>query len=303
MRIAILSRISSLYSTRRLKETCLKRGHEAKVCDPLNFAINMDEGCAGLLYRGRKFKTYEAVIPRIGSSITFFGTALVRQFEQMGILCLNSSNSIALSRDKLRSLQQLEKYHLPFPQTIAVFKQGTASYVIDKLGGAPVIIKLVEGAQGVGVMLAETKKVAEAIIETLQSTYQNILVQKFVKESRGRDIRVLVVGNKVVAAMRRLAQGDEFRSNVHCGGRVEKIKLDKVFEETALKAASIMGLNVAGVDMLESITGPKVIDINSSPGLEGVEEATGIDVANAIIEFLEGQYQLKQEREYLTINI
>lgn len=289
MRIAIMSRGPRLYSTKRLVEACKDRGHKAEVLDTVKFSINVESGNPNLLYKNKELGRFDAVIPRIGASITFFGTAVLRQFEQMGMYCLNSSLGIISSRDKLRSIQLLAKHHLGFPQTIFVKNKEMIIPAIEELGGAPVIIKLLEGTQGIGVILADTNKVAEAIIETLQSTRQNVLIQKFVKESRGRDIRAIVAGNKVIAAMRRVAKGDEFRSNVHRGGTVEPVELDEKYEKTAIRAAQIMGLHVAGVDMLEGNTGPQIMEVNSSPGLEGIERATGIDIAGAIVEHLEEQ--------------
>jgi len=253
----------------------------------MEFSINVEKGYPSLLYRNKQLPLFDAVIPRIGSSITFFGTAIVRQFEQMGVSSLNSSFGIISSRDKLFSIQLLARHNLGIPQTIFVKEREAVLPAIEKLGGAPVVIKLLEGTQGIGVILADTNKVAEAIIETLHSTRQNVLIQKFVKESRGRDIRAIVVGNRVVAAMRRVAQGDEFRSNVHRGGRVEKVELDEQYERTAIRAAQITGLHVAGVDMLEGESGPVIMEVNSSPGLEGIERASGVDVAGAMVEFLE----------------
>ena len=289
MKIAILSRDPKLFSTRRLKEACKKRGHEVRVLDFLKFSISVSQGNPSLLYNNKPLGPIDAVIPRIGASLTLFGTAVVRQFEQMGNFCLNSSVGILTSRDKLRSIQLLSRHNIGIPETIFV-KQGESILpAIEQLGGAPVVIKLLEGTQGIGVILAESNKAAETIIETLHSTRQNVLIQKFVKESMGRDIRVIVAGNKVIAAMRRVAQPGEFRSNFHRGGTVEAVKLDEKYEKTAISAAQIIGLNVAGVDMLESDKGPKILEINSSPGLEGIESATGIDVAGAMVEFLEEQ--------------
>jgi ribosomal protein S6--L-glutamate ligase len=235
--------------------------------------------------------------------VTFFGTAVVRQFEQMGVYCLNSSQGIVVSRDKLRAIQALSRHNIGIPLTSFAAQKGTARAAIEAVGGVPVIIKLLEGTQGVGVILAESLKTAEAIIETLQSKKQDVLVQKFVAESKGRDIRAFVVGGNVVAAMRRVASGDEFRSNVHRGGRAEPVTLDPVFESTAIRAAQIMGLNVAGVDMLEGNDGPMLMEVNSSPGLEGIEAATGIDVAGAIVEFMESQVLFPEVdiRQRLTI--
>lgn len=289
MRIAILSRGPRLYSTRRLKEACKARGHDVRILDTMNFSINVEQGNPELLYKNKYFTAFDAVIPRIGASITFFGTAVLRQFEQIGTFCLNSSLGINTSRDKLRSMQLLARHNIGFPQTIFVKQPGSILPAIEELGGAPVVIKLLEGTQGVGVILADSNKVAEAIIETLHSSKQNVLIQKFIGESRGTDIRAIVAGGKVVAAMRRVAQGDEFRSNVHRGGRVEAVKIEERFERTAIRAAQIMGLNVAGVDMLESKDGPLIMEVNSSPGLEGVERATGIDVAGAMVQCLEEQ--------------
>ncbi|MCB9747627.1 MAG: 30S ribosomal protein S6--L-glutamate ligase [Candidatus Omnitrophica bacterium] len=289
MKIAILSRGKRLYSTKRLREACVARGHDVNVLDTLDFSINVEQGKPGLIYKNKNITDFDAVIPRIGSSITFFGAAVLRQFEEMGMFCLNSSLGIITSRDKLRSIQLLARHNIGFPQTIFVKQKKTILPAIEKIGGAPVVIKLLEGTQGIGVILADTNKVAEAIIETLHSTKQNVLIQKFIKESKGRDVRAIVVGNKVVAAMRRVAQGDEFRSNVHRGGKVENVELDERFERTAIRAAQIMGLNVAGVDMLEGASGPQVMEVNSSPGLEGIERASGVDVAAKMVEFLEEQ--------------
>lgn len=289
MRIAILSRSPRAYSTRRLKEAALARGHKVRVMDTLLFSVALSPGAPKLYYRSKEVDSYDAVIPRIGASITFYGTAIVRQFEQMGVFVTNSSHSISVSRDKLRSLQLLSRHDLGMPATFFVRDKGAVLPAIDELGGAPVVIKLREGTQGVGVILAESRKVAQSIIETLQSAKQNVLIQRFVQESRGRDIRAFVVGGRVVAAMRRVARGDEFRSNVHRGGVAEPIELPLEFERTAIRASQILGLRVAGVDMLEGEHGPQIVEVNSSPGLEGIEGATGVDVAGAIIEHVEDQ--------------
>lgn len=288
MKIAILSRGRNLYSTRRLVEAATARGHKARVIDTLRLGIDNEEGDPDLTYRGRPLSHYDAVIPRIGASVTLYGTAVVRQFEQMGVFCLNSSQAISVSRDKLRSIQILSRHKIGIPRTAFVHELSQIEPTIEDMGGPPVVIKLLEGTQGIGVILADTSSVAKSIIEVLQgAANQNVLIQEFVKESRGKDIRAFVVGNRVVAAMRRVAQGDEFRSNVHRGGRVEAVDLDPEFERTALHAAQIMGLRVAGVDMLEGRDGPKLMEINSSPGLEGIEAATGVDVAGAVIEHIE----------------
>lgn len=287
MRIAILSRSPGCYSTRRLREAATARGHEANVLDTLRFAISLEEGEPDLHYKRKPLSDYDAMIPRIGASITYFGTAVVRQFEQMNVFCMNGATGIANSRDKLRSLQMLSRHDVGIPATEFVRHKSDVLPAIERAGGAPVIIKLLEGTQGVGVILAESQKVAEAIIETLQSAKQNVLIQKFVAESKGKDVRAFVVGDRVVAAMRRTAQGQEFRSNVHRGGSTEAIDLDSTFERTAIRATQIMGLRVAGVDMLEGADGPQIMEVNSSPGLEGIEGATGVDVAGSIIEYLE----------------
>jgi ribosomal protein S6--L-glutamate ligase len=289
MRIAILSRARRCYSTRRLREACLARGHDVKVLDTLRFSTVVERGNPDLYYKGRQLSRYDAVIPRIGASITFYGTAVVRQFEQMGVFTLNGSHAITVARDKLRALQVLSRHTVGFPTTTFVRHRDDLLPAIDRLGGGPVVIKLLEGTQGVGVILADTRRVAQTIVETLQSARQNVLIQRFVAESRGRDVRALVVGGRVVAAMRRVAQGDEFRSNVHRGGRTEPVQLDAEHERTAIRAAQIMGLRVAGVDMLESNDGPLVMEVNSSPGLAGIEAATGIDVAGSIIDHIEEQ--------------
>ena len=289
MKIAILSRNPRLYSTRRLKEAALERGHRARVLDVLKFVISLEEEYPDLYYSGKPLSSYDAVIPRIGASITYFGTAVVRQFEQMDVFCANSSLGIIRSRDKLRALQILSRHDLGIPPTEFVRRRQDVMPAIERVGGAPVIIKLLEGTQGVGVILAETDKTAGAIVETLQSAHQNVLIQKFVAESKGKDVRALVVGDRVIAAMRRRAQGGEFRSNVHRGGKAEAIELDPRYGEAAIRAAQIMGLRVAGVDMLEGRDGPQIMEVNSSPGLEGIEKSTGIDVAGTIVEYLEEQ--------------
>ncbi len=289
MRIGILSREPKNYSTRRLKQAALARGHKIKVLDTLRFGIYVEEQQPDLSYLGKSLPHYDAIIPRIGASITFFGTAVVRQFEQMGTYCLNPSLAITVSRDKLRSLQVLSRHDIGMPSSAFVRQRSEVIPAIEEVGGAPVIIKLLAGTQGVGVILADSIKIAEAIIETLQSAKQSILIQKFVAESKGRDIRAIVIGDHVVAAMRRQAAGQEFRSNVHRGGSVEAVTLTPDYERTAVKAAQIMGLKFAGVDMLESDEGPSVMEVNSSPGLQGIESATGIDIADEVIRYIEDQ--------------
>ncbi len=287
MKIAILSCNAQAYSTRRLREACLARGHRVKVLHTLRFSLLVESGRPALFFRNRRLTPYDAVIPRIGASITPFGTAVVRQFEQMGVFSLNSSSAIGTARDKLRAAQILSRHEVGIPPTAFSRDRATVAHSIEAVGGAPVVIKLLEGAQGIGVILAETPKMAEAVIETLQSTRQDVVVQRFVSESRGRDIRAFVVGDRVVAAMRRQATAGEFRANVHRGARASKVDLEPAFERTAIVAAQVMGLHVAGVDMLESADGPQVLEVNSSPGLEGIERATRVDVAGAIALHLE----------------
>jgi ribosomal protein S6--L-glutamate ligase len=289
LKIAILSRGARLYSTRRLKEAALARGHKVRVLDTMQFGIYLESGQPDLTFRGKPINHYDAIIPRIGNSITFFGTAVVRQFEQMGTYCLNTADAIMASRDKLASMQELSTHNVGIAETAFVRNSSDILHAIKTMGGAPVVIKLVSGTQGIGVILAESDKVAEAIIETLGSIKQNVLVQKFVSESKGRDIRAFVVGDRVVAAIRRTAAGQEFRSNVHRGGSAQAVELDPEYERTAVQAAQILNLHVAGVDMLEGADGPVIMEVNSSPGLEGIEGATGIDIAGEIIAHLEEQ--------------
>ena len=294
MRLAILSRAPRSYSTQRLRAAALDRGHEVKVLNTLRFGIDLSGDLPDLQFRGKTLSDYDAVLPRIGHSITYFGTAVVRQFEQMDIYTPNTAAGINNSRDKLRAIQILSRHDIPMPATTFVRDRADILPAIERVGGAPVVIKLLEGTQGIGVILAPTIKVAEAIIETLQATQHNVLIQRFVKESKGRDIRALVVGDRVVAAMRRVASGDEFRSNVHRGGSVEPVELDEQFQGVAVRCAQIMGLKVAGVDMLEGRRGPQVMEVNSSPGLQGIETATKLDVAGAIIDHIDHQVAFPQ---------
>ena len=252
MKLAILSRAPRAYSTQRLRAAAIDRGHKVRVLNTLRFAIDLSGDEPDLQYRGKQLSHYDAVLPRIGASITFFGMAVVRQFEQMDVYTPNTANGIANSRDKLRSIQILSRHDIGIPATTFVRDRADVLPAIERVGGAPVVIKLLEGTQGIGVILAPDTKVAEAVIETLQSTKQNVLIQRFIAESKGRDIRALVVGDRVVAAMRRRAQGDEFRSNLHRGGTSEVVTLDEEYERVAVQSAQIMGLRVAGVDMLES---------------------------------------------------
>jgi ribosomal protein S6--L-glutamate ligase len=304
MKLAILSCGPKSYSTRRLREAAIQRGHNVKVLNTLRFSIDLQRGEPDLYFRQKPLSHYDAVLPRIGASITYFGTAVVRQFEQMDVFCANSSAGIVNSRDKLRSLQILSRHHLGIPRTTFVRDKGDVLPAIERVGSAPVVIKLLEGTQGIGVLLAETVESAESIIELLQSQKQNVLIQKFVAESRGRDIRAFVVGDQVVGAMRRVAQGQEFRSNVHRGGNTEAVTLDEAFNETAVKAAQILGLRVAGVDMLEGADGPQIMEVNSSPGLEGIERCTQLDIAGSIMDYIAGQVDFAEIdlRQRLTVS-
>jgi ribosomal protein S6--L-glutamate ligase len=289
MKLAILSRAPSSYSTQRLRAAALARGHKVRVLNTLRFAIDLSRAEPDLQFRGKSLSDYDAVLPRIGASITYFGTAVVRQFEQMDVYTPNTANGITNARDKLRATQILSRHDIGIPATTFVRDRADVLPAIERVGGAPVVIKLLQGTQGTGVILAPDNHVASAVIETLQSTKQNVLIQNFIAESKGRDIRALVVGDRVVAAMRRQSIGDEFRSNVHRGGTVEAVKLESDYERTAVQSAQIMGLRVAGVDMLESDDGPLVMEVNSSPGLEGIETATELDVAGAIIDYIANQ--------------
>lgn len=286
MKLAILSCGPKSYSTRRLREAALERSHNVRVLNTLKFAIDLDRGSPDLYYRQKALSHYDAVLPRIGASITYYGTAVVRQFEEMSIFSANTANGISNSRDKLRSLQILSRHHIGIPRTTFVNDKRDVLPAIERVGGAPVVIKLIEGTQGIGVLLAETIKAAESIIELLQSQKQNVLIQKFVAESKGKDIRAFVVGDRVVAAMRRVAQGQEFRSNVHRGGVAEAVELTDEYRETAVRAAQILGLRVAGVDMLEGAAGPQIMEVNSSPGLEGIERCTKLDIAGAVVDYI-----------------
>ncbi len=287
MKIAILSQDITLYSTRRLKEAGEKRGYEMKVIDYLRCYMNITSHRPMLVYQGKQLEDFDAVIPRIGASKTFYGTAVVRQFEMMGVFSTNSSQAISRSRDKLRCLQLLAREGIGLPVTGFANSTQDIDGLIDMVGGAPLVIKLLEGTQGIGVVLAETHQAAKSVIEAFRGLDANILVQEFIKEAEGADIRCFVVGEKVIAAMKRQGAAGEFRSNLHRGGTAEKIKLTPEERSTAIRAVKTMGLKVAGVDMLRSNHGPVVIEVNSSPGLEGIETATGVDVAGKIIEFIE----------------
>ena len=286
MKVAILSQDVTLYSTSRLKEAAEKRGHHVKVVDYMRCYINVSTDSPCVMYSGKRLEHFETIIPRVGASNTFYGTAVVRQFELMGVNAANSSQAISRSRDKLRCMQILAKESIGLPITGFAHSTQDTDGLIKMVGGPPVIIKLIEGTQGIGVVLAETYQSAKSMIEAFRGLSAHILVQEFVAEAKGEDIRAFVVGDRVIAAMRRKAAEGEFRANIHRGGKSESVELTSEESDTALRAARAVGLRVAGVDLLRSKDGPKVLEINSSPGLQGIEKATGIDVAGAIIEFL-----------------
>ncbi|MAR91530.1 MAG: 30S ribosomal protein S6--L-glutamate ligase [Pseudomonadota bacterium] len=287
MKVAILSRNANLYSTKRLVEAGENRGHEVHVIDTLRCYMNMATHKPTIHFKGKALEGYDAVIPRIGASITFYGTAVVRQFEMMGVYSVNESVAISRSRDKLRSLQLLSRKGVGMPVTCFAHSPDEIPDLIEMVGGAPLVIKLLEGTQGIGVVLADTAKVAESVIEAFLGLKANILIQEYIAESSGADIRCLVIGDKVVAAMKRQAKAGEFRSNLHRGGTATLVKITPEERTTAVRAARIMGLNVAGVDLIRSNHGPLVMEVNSSPGLEGIEQATGKDVAGMVYGFIE----------------
>lgn len=287
MNIKILSRNSNLYSTKRLIEAARKRHHHVEVIDPLKCDLIIEKRKPSIFYRGKMILETDAVIPRIGASVTFYGTAVVRQFEMMGVFTTTESQSLVRSRDKLRSLQVLSRARLGLPKTVFTNYSKDVGEVIDHVGGAPLIIKLLEGTQGLGVVLAETKNAAESVIEAFNGLQARVIVQEFIKEAGGADIRALVVDGHVVGAMKRQGKEGEFRSNLHRGGSATVIELTDEEETAAIKAAKAMGLGVAGVDMLQSSRGPLILEVNSSPGLEGIEAATGKDIAKTIIRYIE----------------
>ncbi|NQV58925.1 MAG: 30S ribosomal protein S6--L-glutamate ligase [Alphaproteobacteria bacterium] len=287
MKLALMCRNANLYSHKRLVEAAVERGHEIDVINHLRCYVNITSHRPQIHYQGNVLPKYDAVIPRIGASVTFFGTAVLRQFEMMGVYPVNESVAITRSRDKLRSLQLLSREGIGMPVTLFAHRTGDADEIMEIIGGAPVVIKLLEGTQGIGVVLGETRDAAASIIQAFGGVKTNILIQEFVKEAMGEDIRCLVVGGKVVASMRRKGKEGDFRSNLHRGGSAEMIKIGKLERQTAISAAKVMGLNVCGVDLLRSNHGPVVMEVNSSPGLEGIENATGIDVAGDIIKFIE----------------
>ena len=287
MKIAILSRNKNLYSTRRLIESAEERGHEVEVLDVLRCYMNITSHRPGIHYKGRVLSGFDAVIPRIGASVTFYGTAVSRQFEMMGVYTLNESVAISRSRDKLRSMQLLSRRGIGLPVTGFANKPDDIADLIEMVGGAPLVIKLLQGTQGIGVVLAETRKAAESVIQSFFGLNASVLVQEYIREAGGADIRCFVVGDKVVASIKRQAKEGEFRSNIHRGGTATAIRITPEERSTAVRAAKTMGLNVCGVDILRSNHGPVVMEVNSSPGLEGIEKVTQKDLAGLIIEFLE----------------
>lgn len=287
MKIAILSRNAQLYSTNRLEEAAEHRGHEVHIIDPLKCYMNITSHHPSIHYKGEKLEGFDAVIPRIGASITFYGTAVVRQFEMMGTYCVNESIAISRSRDKLRSLQLLARKGVGLPVTGFAHSTQFTRDLIQLVGGSPLVIKMIEGTQGIGVVLAETPKAAQSVIEAFRGMKANILVQEYIQESAGSDIRCFVIGPKVVATMKRKGGDGEFRSNLHRGGKASKIRITPEERSTAVRAARIMGLNVAGVDMLRSNHGPVVLEVNSSPGLKGIEKTTETDIACLVVEYIE----------------
>ncbi|MDG6773046.1 30S ribosomal protein S6--L-glutamate ligase [Thiomicrorhabdus sp. ZW0627] len=296
MKIAILSRGPELYSTKRLVEAAESRGHEVQIIDVLRCYMNINSVNPEIHYKGKILEGFDAVIPRIGASVTFYGTAVLRQFEMMNVYPLNESVAITRSRDKLRSLQLLSRRGVGLPVTGFAHSPDDVDDLLKTVGGAPVVIKLLEGTQGVGVVLAETHSAATSVIQAFNGLKANILVQEFIKEAGGADIRCFVVGGKVIAAMKRQGKEGEFRSNLHQGGSANLVKITAAERATAVNAAKIMGLNVCGVDLLRSNHGPVVMEVNSSPGLEGIEGSSGKDIAGMIIEFLEKNSHKKHNR-------
>lgn len=291
MRIAILSRNAKLYSTTRLVEAAQARGHQVRVLDVLRCYMNITSHNPSIHYRGEDLSAFDAVIPRIGASVTFYGTAVLRQFEMMNVFPLNESVAISRSRDKLRSIQLLARKGIGLPVTGFAHNPDDIEDLIAQVGGAPLVIKLLQGTQGIGVVLAETHNAAESVIQAFMGLNANIMVQEFIKEANGSDIRCFVVGDKVVAAMKRQSAEGEFRSNLHRGGTASLIRLTPEERSTAVRAAKIMGLNVCGVDMLRSNHGPVIMEVNSSPGLKGIETASGKDIADLIVQFIEKRFE------------
>jgi ribosomal protein S6--L-glutamate ligase len=286
LKIAILSRKPSLYSTSRLIEACRHKGADVSVLDPLSCVVKLSKKRPEVFHENERVSGLDGVVPRIGASITFYGLAVLRQFEMMGVFPANESQAIARSRDKLRSLQLLSRHDIGIPPTAFARRREDVRSAIRKVGGTPVVLKLLEGTQGTGVILAESVKSAESVLDAMYSLKQNILIQAFIREAQGTDYRAIVVGGRVVAAMMRSAPEGDFRSNLHRGGTARGVTLDPQYADTAIRAADVLGLNIAGVDLIPSEEGPMVLEVNSSPGLEGIEGATGVDVAGAMIDFV-----------------
>lgn len=291
MKIAILSQDSTLYSCKRLLEAASERGHEVDIIDPLSCYMNIDPAASSVHYKGKQLPHYHAVIPRIGSATTFYGTAVLRQFEMLGSYPLNESVAITRARDKLRSLQLLARQGLDLPVTGLAHSPDDTSDLINRVGGAPLVVKLVEGTQGIGVVLAETRQAAESVIDAFRGLKAHILVQEYIKEAAGRDIRCLVIGNEVVASIERQAKPGDFRSNLHRGGTARPVTITAKEREVALRATSALGLEVAGVDILRASRGPLVMEVNASPGLEGIETVSGVNIAGLMIRWIEQQAQ------------
>jgi ribosomal protein S6--L-glutamate ligase len=297
MRCLILSRNASLYSTSRIVRAARARGHDVTVIDPLDFQIVVSRGRPSLLVGGAPMPRFDIVIPRIGASITNYGLAVVRQFDLMGVPVLNSAISISRSRDKLRALQLLTRKNIDVPITVCGRSPQSIEAALSLVNGCPAIVKLQQGTQGIGTMIAETPQAVHSLLETFWAMGQDIVLQEYIRESKGRDIRAIVIGGKVIAAMRRIAKPGEFRSNLHRGGKGNGIHLSKLYRSASIRAAKAMGLEIAGVDMLEARSGPKILEINSSPGLEGIERATGVDVAGALIDHAE---RYAEEHRYIS---
>lgn len=289
MKIAILSRDGTLYSCKRLREAAMQRGHIVDILDPLSCYMNINPSVSSIHYKGRQLPHYDAVIPRIGSAITFYGTAALRQFELLGSYPLNESVAISRARDKLRSMQLLARKGIDLPLTGMAHSPDDTSDLIEMVGGAPLVVKLVEGTQGIGVVLAETRQAAESVIDAFRGLNAHILVQEYIAEAKGRDIRCLVVGDKVVAAIERCAKEGDFRSNLHRGGVARIATITDRERDIAITAAQTLGLDVAGVDILRANRGPLVMEVNASPGLEGIEKTSGIDIAARMIQWIECQ--------------
>lgn len=287
MKIGVLSRNTELYSTRRLVEAARERGHEVEVIDHLRCNIEIEKGEPSLYYMDHYLENFDAVIPRIGASVTFYGTAVVRQFEMMGVFTVASSRGIVHSRDKLRCLQVLSREGIGLPKTVFTNYSKNVQHVVDSAGGAPVVLKLLEGTQGLGVVLAENENAAQSVLEAFNGLKARVIVQEFIREAKGADLRAFVVDGEVVGAMKRQGKPGEFRSNLHRGGSSRIIELSDEEKDTAILAAKTLGLGVAGVDMLQSGRGPLVLEVNSSPGLEGIEKTTKKDIAGKIVEYIE----------------